>query len=286
MSHRNCRAAPKFTYAQRCISDCRVVLRRDTLTRSVSPSTQLLVTLFDSDRLAASSAFFGAAPYTSNGRKSNHARQVLAFDHIEQLHSRPFDMSDSSLLHAFAGGAAGAASLAITYPLYSRMVRQQTQEQKNAAGVVIPAATFREELRALFTRAGLEQQFAGLSAALYAISIQVSARLPILRAKNVRCVAKLIRLLMCTPFPTAVGRLLLLLPTLQEPPLRLDLASRQHPGQYRGRRRDRHAHQSTLGHQLETDHAEGSSSRANCCCSTFFIRLPSSRRTSCAFLPT
>lgn len=81
-------------------------------------------------------------------------------------------MSDSSLLHALAGAGAGCASLAITYPLYSRMVRQQVQEQKAATGVIVPAEPFREQLRVLFSRAGLEQQFAGLSAALYAISIQ------------------------------------------------------------------------------------------------------------------
>jgi adenine nucleotide transporter 17 len=79
-------------------------------------------------------------------------------------------MSDSSLLHAVAGAGAGCASLAITYPLYARMLRQQvqqhSQESKHSDESLL------NSLRRLLTPAGLEPHFAGLPAALYAVGVQ------------------------------------------------------------------------------------------------------------------
>lgn len=87
-------------------------------------------------------------------------------------------MSDSSLLHALAGAGAGCASLAITYPLYARMVRQQVHERQ-AKGTAIAdgpgpsrLAALQSDLRALLTPAGLQPHFAGLSAALWAVTVQ------------------------------------------------------------------------------------------------------------------
>jgi len=96
-------------------------------------------------------------------------------------------MSDSSLLHAVAGAGAGCASLAITYPLYARMIRQQVHQQKQkqhttaldihsqengeeAEGTA--ASSLLSEIRHLLTPAGLAPHFAGLPAALYAITVQ------------------------------------------------------------------------------------------------------------------
>jgi adenine nucleotide transporter 17 len=92
-------------------------------------------------------------------------------------------MSDSSLLHAVAGAGAGCASLAITYPLYARMVRQQVQSSadaaRSAAAVVeakgkdvSPLSAALAEFKKLLTAEGIAPHFAGLPAALCAISIQ------------------------------------------------------------------------------------------------------------------
>lgn len=87
-------------------------------------------------------------------------------------------MSDSSLLHALAGAGAGCASLAITYPLYARMVRQQVHERQAKGTAVADGsgpsrlAALHSDLRALLTPAGLQPHFAGLSAALWAVTVQ------------------------------------------------------------------------------------------------------------------
>lgn len=92
-------------------------------------------------------------------------------------------MSDSSLLHALAGAVAGGASLAITYPLYSRMVRQQVQQGPTAneliqSTVTLSSASYLSPTRLLqclkseLSHQSLEKHFAGLGAALYAITIQ------------------------------------------------------------------------------------------------------------------
>ena len=101
-------------------------------------------------------------------------------------------MSDSSVLHAIAGAGAGCASLALTYPLYARMVRQQVHTQTKAdseasaaaaaaagqlsapcsAGCIPSLSDALGSLRALLTAEGLAPHFSGLSAALYAITIQ------------------------------------------------------------------------------------------------------------------
>lgn len=93
-------------------------------------------------------------------------------------------MSDSSLLHAIAGAGAGCASLAITYPLYSRMVRQQVKQQNQTVDTLLNEVKkknqtrtpsidqFLQEFKQCFTLSNLEEQFAGLGSSLYAITIQ------------------------------------------------------------------------------------------------------------------
>ena len=86
------------------------------------------------------------------------------------------------MLHAIAGAGAGCASLALTYPLYARMVRQQVDSShKQATDAVISAPCCSStpslsdaltSLRSLFTARGLAPHFAGLSAALWAITVQ------------------------------------------------------------------------------------------------------------------
>lgn len=104
----------------------------------------------------------------------------LSASTLASTHSVVTAMSDSSLLHALAGAGAGCASLAITYPLYARMVRQQVHERhapgKTGAGADEPPPSrlvaLQSELRGLLTPAGLRVHFAGLSAALWAVTVQ------------------------------------------------------------------------------------------------------------------
>jgi len=87
-------------------------------------------------------------------------------------------MSDSSVVHAIAGAVAGCASLAVTYPLYASMVRQQveqkdklepTDKESNAAS---PSSSFRAFLRYITSTSFLHRHFGGLNAALTAVTIQ------------------------------------------------------------------------------------------------------------------
>lgn len=87
------------------------------------------------------------------------------------------------MLHAIAGAGAGCASLALTYPLYARMVRQQVDSShKQASDAVLSApcssspslSDALSSLRSLLTARGLAPHFAGLSAALWAITVQSS----------------------------------------------------------------------------------------------------------------
>lgn len=88
-------------------------------------------------------------------------------------------MSESSFLHAIAGAVAGAGSLAITYPLYSRMIRQQIQEHQESSSQVLSEHADKGSLsqllsaiRSLQAKQNLDRHFAGLPAALWAVTIQ------------------------------------------------------------------------------------------------------------------